>query len=83
MPDEFTVVLRAPSAAKFRPEEGFQVFLSDPPGLLGTYRVRLRTRWENIGLAEPVPRELWTEVRGSANDIDEAIRIFPSLARPT
>lgn len=82
MPDEFTVVLRAPSGSKFLPEKGLQVFLSDPAGLSGTYRVRLLTRWENIGLAEPIPRELWTEVHGPADDIDDAIRIFPSLARP-
>jgi hypothetical protein len=76
----FTVVLKAPAAAKFLPEDTYQITFEDKP-FPGSFRVRVRTRWEEVGLGEPLPRELWIEVVGSAESLDEALRRFPGFAR--
>ena len=80
---EFVVVLRAPSSARFLPEEGFELNLeqaeeSDPPSV----RLRMYSRWVPSGHLEPLPRELVIEVRGWAPSIDEAIVRFAGIARP-
>jgi hypothetical protein len=77
----FTVVLKAPSAAKFLPEETYEI-ISNHPALPGSFQVRVRTRWEAVGLDEPLPRELWIDVVGPAASLDEALHRFPEFARP-
>jgi len=46
---------------------GYYVDLSDfPDGLGGQVQVRISTRWEDLGLDNPVPRELWMAIRSTA-----------------
>ena len=53
----YVAVLRARSAARFRPEEGQEFFIHPVRHCEGTVRFRLRTRWVNEGHEAPVPRE--------------------------
>jgi hypothetical protein len=77
----FMVVLRAPSSARFKPEEGQEIFLSNLPGIAGTVRLRLRTRWVEEGFEAPIPRELWIEALGPAPSLDEAVSKFSAASR--
>jgi hypothetical protein len=77
----YVVVLRARSAARFKPEEGGEFFLSSVPDCAGPVRFRLRTRWADEGHDAPVPRELWVEARGSAPSLDHAVSRFTAVAR--
>jgi hypothetical protein len=74
----YRVVLRAPSRARFMPNEELVV---DSQSSLGSVTVILRTRWEDIGMEAPVPRELWVEVTGRAPAIEAAMSEFPPPAR--
>jgi hypothetical protein len=76
----FTVVLKAPSAAKLQPEDTYQITYNTPSS--GSFQVRVRTRWEAVGLDQPLPRDLWVEVLGPAGSLDEALHLFPGFARP-
>jgi hypothetical protein len=50
-----------------RVRRGYYVDLSDfPDGLGGQVQVRVSTRWEDLGLDYPVPRELWMAIRCTA-----------------
>jgi hypothetical protein len=70
---EFTVVLRSRSGA--RVHQGYYIDLNDfPDGLGGQVQVRVSTRWDDLGLEFPVPRELWIAARVRAPDIDTAVR---------
>jgi hypothetical protein len=49
---------------------GYYIDLSDfPDGLGGQVQVRVSTRWEDLGLDYPVPRELWMAIRSSASGL--------------
>jgi hypothetical protein len=78
---EYTVVPRAPSAARFMAEEGFEVRLNVPEMGLSDIRLRAFTRWVEEGGGQ-IPRELILEVRGNCGSFDEAIDKFCSIARP-
>jgi len=83
MPDtdtpEYTVLLRSRSGARVR--LGYYVDLTDfPDGLGGQVQVRISTRWEDLGLDYPVPRELWMAVRSNAASVDEAVRSAANAA---
>jgi hypothetical protein len=77
----FIVVLRAPSSARFKPEEGQEFFVPNLPGIAGTVRLRLRTRWMDEGFEAPTPRELWIEALGPAPSLDEAVSKFSAISR--
>ena len=78
---EYTVVLRASSAARFLPEEGWEHHFHLPMLGLGTVRTRTFTRWVQEG-SHSIPRELVVEVKGHASSLDEAIAKFSVVARP-
>jgi hypothetical protein len=78
---QYVVVLRAPSAARFLPEEGWELVLNAPNLALERVRVRTFTRWVNERGME-IPRELVVEVRGYAGSLDEATTKFGAVARP-
>jgi len=78
---EYTVVLRARSAARFLPEEGWEITANFPDLELTGARVRAFTRWVDEGGKE-LPRELIVEVRGRAGSLDEATAKFAAIARP-
>jgi hypothetical protein len=78
---QYVVVLRAPSAARFLPEEGWELVLNAPNLDLEGIRVRTFTRWVNEAGKE-IPRELVVEVRGYAGSLDEATAKFGAVARP-
>lgn len=70
---EYTVLLRSRSGARVR--HGYYIDLSDfPDGLGGQVQVRISTRWDDLGLDYPVPRELWMAVRSKAQSVDAAVR---------
>jgi hypothetical protein len=70
---EYTVVARSQAGARVR--RGFYVDLADfPDGAGGQVQVRVSTRWDDVGLDYPVPRELWMAVRVQAGDLDAAVR---------
>lgn len=77
----YTIVLRCPSSARFRPEEGQLVTLSGVPDLQGQVETRLRTRWLDQGHDAPLPRELWLEVRCESAALDLAISASTSVSR--
>jgi hypothetical protein len=76
MTGNYVTVLRGESAALFLPDEGFEVNLEDK-----ATRIRLRTQWRDAGLAHPVPADLWIDVTGRGDDLDETIQRHSSLAR--
>jgi hypothetical protein len=78
---DYVVVLRAPSAARFLPEEGWELVLNAPNLDLQGIRVRTFTRWVNE-VGKEIPRELVVEVRGYAGSVDEATAKFAAVARP-
>jgi hypothetical protein len=79
--NEYIVVLRARSSARFLPEEGCEFNIAVPGLGLGHVRVRTYTAWS--GTAEQsIPRELIIEVRGPAPSLDEAVTKFATIARP-
>jgi hypothetical protein len=78
---EYTVVLRASSAARFLPEEGFETRFNVPAMGLESLRLRAFTRWVNEG-GNQIPRELIVEVRGRCGSLDEATTKFGGVARP-
>jgi hypothetical protein len=60
---------------------GYYVDLSDfPDGLSGQVQVRVSTRWEDLGLDYPVPRELWMAIRCTAPGMDAAMRSAANAA---
>ena len=77
----FTVVLKAPSAAKLLPEDTYTITYRDNP-FPGVFHVRARTLWRSAGFDSPIPRELWIEVVGPAQSLDEALQRLPGFARP-
>jgi len=76
---DYLIVLKTSSAARFRPNEAFAI--GDVPSPEGPVRVVLQTRYEDIGLEAPAPRELWVEVAGRASSLDAAISAFSQAAR--
>lgn len=77
----YVVVLRARSAARLLPEDGWEHYISAVPGLgLGEVRVRTYTRWVRDG-QHSLPRELVVDVRGNASSLEEAIVKFSTIAR--
>ncbi len=78
---EYVVVLRAPSSARFLPEEGMELNVKAPTLGLEHVRVRAFTRWADEN-GQQLPRELIIEVRGAAPSLGEAAARFAALARP-
>lgn len=74
----YRVVLRAPSRARFMPDEELAI---NTQASVGPVTVILRTRWEDIGMEAPASRELWVEVVGRAPSLDAALSAFPPAAR--
>lgn len=73
----FRVVIRGPSGARVRPNEEIAFNnVTFAPSIRG--RVVVRTRWEDLGLEAPVPREIFFEATLEAGSVDQAI----SLAGP-
>ena len=69
---EYTVLLRSRSGARVR--HGYYMDVTDfPDGLGGQVQVRISTRWEDLGLEYPLPRELWMAVRARADSVDAAV----------
>jgi hypothetical protein len=68
---EYTVVLRSRSGCRVR--LGNYIDLRIPDGRGGYAQVRISTRWEDLGLEFPIPRELWMAVTVTATDIDAAV----------
>jgi len=76
---EYTVLLRSRSGARVR--RGYYIDLSDfPDGLGGQVQVRISTRWEDLGLDYPVPRELWMAIRCITPAVDAAVRSAANAA---
>ena len=69
---QYTVVLRSRSGCRVR--FGGYIDLRLPDGCGGEAQVRISTRWQDLGLEFPVPRELWMAVTVNAADIDAAVR---------
>src|SRR4051794_23616636 len=67
---EYTVVLRGRSAARFLPEEVWELALNVPNLDLEAIRVRAFTRWVDEANKQ-LPRELVIEVRGRTGSLDE------------
>src|SRR5215207_853892 len=78
---EYIVVYRARSAARFFPNEFFELTVASPHFPLGPIRLRSFTSW--VG-EEPLalPRELIVEARGPAASLDDAVTTFSAVARP-
>jgi hypothetical protein len=74
-------VLRAPSSARFLPEEGLEITLNVSDMDLQSLRLRAFTRWVNEG-SNQIPRELIIEVRGRCGSLDDATTKFGAVARP-
>jgi len=49
-------------------------------GLGGQVQVQISTRWEDLGLDYPVPRELWMAIRSPASGVDAAVRSAANAA---
>jgi hypothetical protein len=77
----FTVVHKAPSAAKLWPEDTYQVTYNDQSSS-GSFQLRVRTRWEAVGLAEPLPRDLWDRGRRPRSIARRSPPALPGFARP-
>jgi hypothetical protein len=75
---EYTVVLRSRSGCRVR--FGNYIDLRLPDGHGGEAQVRISTRWEDLGLEFPIPRELWMAVTVTAADIDAAVRSAAAVA---
>ena len=50
------------------------------PTSLGTVRLTYRTHHVNIGLAHPLPGDLWIDARGPANSVENAVSVFGGIA---
>ncbi|MGZ6690012.1 MAG: hypothetical protein ACXVHQ_21260 [Solirubrobacteraceae bacterium] len=75
---QYTVVLRSRSGCRVR--FGGYIDLRLPDGCGGEAQVRISTRWQDLGLEFPVPRELWMAVTVNAADIDAAVRSAAAVA---
>jgi hypothetical protein len=64
---------------RFREDEQLQ--LDQFPSQYGPVTVTFRTRYENEGYADLVPRELYAEIRGPSPSLDEAVPAFTYSAR--
>ncbi len=76
---EYTVLLRGKSGARVRFGQNIE-FNDYPDGRGGVVQALMSTRWEDIGLEAPLPRELWIAVRSRAESIDDAVRISLDVA---
>ncbi len=75
---EYTVVLRSRSGCRVR--FGNYIDLRLPDGRGGEAQVRISTRWQDLGLEFPIPRELWMAVTVTAADMDTAVRSAAAVA---
>lgn len=74
----YTVVLRSRSGCRVR--LGNYIDLRIPDGRGGHADVRISTRWEDLGLEAPIPRELWMAITLHTADIDAAVGGASALA---
>jgi hypothetical protein len=74
---DYVVVLRGSSSVRFRHGSGARLQLNAEGG---TAEVLTVTDWKDEGLAHPVPRELWFEVRLPHHSIDGAIEEARAIA---
>ncbi|MFC3898573.1 hypothetical protein ACFOWZ_44500 [Lentzea rhizosphaerae] len=77
----YIVLSRARSSARFSPDDGIEVTISDVPGSAKPVRFRSGTRWVDEGHDAPTPRELWIEAVGPAQTLNKAAAIFGSAGR--
>ena len=77
---EYTVIARAASALYFTPDGYFR--LHNFPSTFCPLHLSFETRRSWIkDIAEPVPRGLCVEIRGSASTLREALDVFPQIAQ--
>ena len=67
----FVVVLKGPAAIYFG--ETGSIRITNFPGSKGPLAVVLQTRYVDFGLKTKLPRDLWIDVRGQAESVDEAL----------
>lgn len=71
---QFTVVMRGSSAFFFLPEK--EIHIQKYPISLGTVDIKFRTRWLKRNDSVTLPGQLWIEVKGEANDLEESLVPF-------
>jgi hypothetical protein len=67
----YVTVLRASSAIRIPPDQHFQYNLDNDGEL---WQLTFRTRYLSDGPGRTIPRELWVEVVGPADNLDDAMR---------
>lgn len=70
--DDYIVVLRGRSSARFRSAEGVALTFTDPSSGAASVHARIRTRWVDEGFESALPRELWIDARLRAASLDAA-----------
>jgi hypothetical protein len=73
---QYVVVFRALSAPMFPRGKEIKI---DNTTSLGTVRLTYRTHHVNIGLAHPLPGDLWIDARGPANSVENAVSVFGGI----
>ena len=73
---QYVVVFRALSAPMF--PRGKEIKIENTTSL-GTVILTFRTRHVNIGLAHPLPGDLWIDARGPANSVENAVSVFGGI----
>jgi hypothetical protein len=74
----YTIVLRSRSGCRVR--FGNYIDLRLPDGRGREAQVRISTRWQDLGLEFPIPRELSMAVTVNAADMDTAVRSAAAVA---
>src|SRR4051794_20583235 len=69
--------MRSSAGVWFNADGELSVVLRGPEG---EYRITLRTRYRDEGFDDPVPRELWVEMIGSALSIENAVETMGNAA---
>lgn len=73
---QYVVVFRALSAPMF--QRGTEIRI-DVPTSLGTVILTFRTRHVNMGLAHPLPGDLWIDARSPADSVENAVSVFGGI----
>jgi hypothetical protein len=73
MPNQYVVVLRSASAARFLRNTQLPVSFNAGGTLVDLI---FRTRYVDEGFEATVPRDLWVEARGEADSLEQAVNLF-------
>ena len=73
--NNYVVVIRAGSRLRFASDEQLSISLDG-----GSTLMTFQTRYIDEGFETHVPRDMWIDVRGSANSIKEAVTAFTNSA---